>query len=96
MSVIKVEKLSEDRKNEMNIPNRPENTSEWSVWECEPSEFDWHYDSKEIAYLYEGKVIVKTSEGDVEIQAGDLVVFPEGLSCRWKVIEKLRKVYKFE
>ncbi|MCH8011979.1 MAG: cupin domain-containing protein [Candidatus Marinimicrobia bacterium] len=65
------------------------------IWECEPSEFPWHYSLTESCYLLTGKVIVKTDEGDVEFGAGDLVTFPEGLSCTWKVIEKVRKHYTF-
>ncbi|MCH7732399.1 MAG: cupin domain-containing protein [Candidatus Marinimicrobia bacterium] len=65
------------------------------IWECEPSEFPWHYSLTETCYLLAGKVIVKTDEGDVEFGAGDLVTFPVGLSCTWKVIEKVRKHYTF-
>ena len=46
-------------------------------------------------WFKEGKVVVSTTEGDVEINAGDIVVFPSGLSCKWKVLETIRKVYKF-
>lgn len=67
----------------------------WATWECEKSTFDWMYSDKETAYLYEGKVNVKTSEGEISFQAGDLVVFPKGLSCTWTVEEPVRKVYKF-
>jgi len=69
--------------------------SMWPTWTKEVSEFDWEYASKETCYILKGKVIVSTDEGDVEITAGDLVVFPEGLKCRWKVIEPIEKVYNF-
>lgn len=96
MSKITIEKLSDEQKKELRIPDQPENTSDWSVWQCEPSTFDWSYDSIEHAYVYEGKVKVKTSEGEVEIQKGDYVTFPQGLSCTWKVIESIKKVYQFK
>lgn len=68
----------------------------WSPWQCAPSEFDWQYTDDETAYVTEGLVIVTTAAGErVEIKAGDLVVFPRGLKCRWKVLETVEKVYKF-
>ncbi len=67
----------------------------WPTWTCPVSEFDWTYDDTETCYFYEGKVIVETPDGDVEIGKGDLVTFPKGLKCRWKVLEPVRKVYSF-
>lgn len=81
---------------ELGIPESPEQTGPWSVWECEPSSFGWHYDQTEKAYVYEGKVKIKTDSQDVEINAGDFVTFPRGLSCQWDVLEKIKKVYTFE
>jgi len=40
--------------------------------------------------------VVETPQGEVEIEKGDLVLFPKGLSCRWKVKEKVRKYYSLE
>ena len=95
MSKIIVEALTEEKKKELGLPDRCESKGEWSVWECEPSSFDWHYDSEEVAYIFEGKVKVKTADEIVEIKAGDLVTFPQGLSCSWTIEEKIRKVYLF-
>ena len=67
----------------------------WGIWECAKSTFEWTYSDKETCYIYEGKVMVKTDEGQVSFQSGDLVVFPKGLTCIWKVEEPVRKVYKF-
>jgi uncharacterized cupin superfamily protein len=67
----------------------------WPVWSCPPSTFDWSYSEKETCFLLEGRVTVKTPEGEVEMGSGDLVVFPTGLSCTWKVLEKVRKHYNF-
>ena len=66
------------------------------VWECDVSEFDWHYDSEEICLLIEGEVTVKHSGGSVSFGAGDYVVFPKGLSCVWEVTRPVRKYYVFE
>ena len=96
MGKIKVEKLSEQQKKTLNIPKSPQQQGPWLVWECPPSLFDWHYDQTERAYLYEGKVKVKTPTEEVEIKAGDFVTFPKGLGCSWEVLERVRKVYKFE
>ena len=71
--------------------------SSWSIWAKEPSTFTWHYGEKETCLLLEGKVTV-TPEGGVPITfgKGDLVVFPQGMSCTWHVQEAVRKHYKFE
>jgi uncharacterized cupin superfamily protein len=69
----------------------------WPVWSCEVSEFPWTYDSKETCYLLEGEVEVIPGEGvPVSIRAGDLVVFPAGMSCRWNVLQAVRKHYLFD
>lgn len=89
MSEIKIKKPSQEELKSMG-------TDRWSAWECEPSTFDWEYDSNETAYVLEGKVKVKTPAGEVEINKGDLVTFPKGLKCTWNVINKIRKVYTFK
>lgn len=90
MPKTKIEEPSQEKLKELNI-----NT--WSAWDCDPSEFDWQYPSTEIAYIQKGRVVV-TEEGgeEVEIKAGDLVTFPKGLKCHWKVIERVEKVYTFQ
>ena len=68
----------------------------WSIWEKEESEFPWHYDSEEQFYVLEGQVVVTPENGDpVEIQAGDLVTCPAGMSCTWQVNQRIRKHYIF-
>ncbi|MBM4402777.1 MAG: cupin domain-containing protein [Candidatus Cloacimonetes bacterium] len=68
----------------------------WPVWVKEISEFDWYYDSTEDCLMLEGEVEVSTPDGKVtRIVAGDYVTFPQGLSCRWKVIKPVRKHYRF-
>ncbi|MDP8216851.1 MAG: cupin domain-containing protein [Candidatus Kaelpia imicola] len=69
----------------------------WGSWSCDISEFDWKYDSDERCYIQEGRVIVTTEEGEkVEINKGDLVLFPKGLKCSWNILEPIKKVYRFE
>ena len=96
MEKIKIEKISNAQRQELSIPDAPQDIGGWAVWECEPSVFDWHYSDKEVAYVYEGKVKVKTADEEVAINEGDLVTFPKGLNCTWQVLERIRKVYKFE
>jgi len=65
------------------------------TWGCGVSKFDWHYDSEETALIIEGEVAVTYDGGSVLIQAGDYVVFPEGLSCVWDVTKPINKHYLF-
>ncbi|KAL0314024.1 UNVERIFIED_CONTAM: hypothetical protein Sangu_2246800 [Sesamum angustifolium] len=70
----------------------------WPKWGCPPSKFPWTYSSKETCYLLEGNVKVYPDGSDeaVQIAAGDLVVFPKGMSCTWDVSEAVDKHYKFD
>jgi len=68
----------------------------WPIWTCDIKKFDWHYDDFESCYFIEGKVKVKTDFEEIEINKGDLVVFPKGLDCVWNVIEPVKKYYSFE
>ena len=95
MDTIKIQKLSVEQKKELDIPETLQDHGRWLVWECEPSVFDWHYDQTEQAYVFEGRVTVKTDKETVLIAPGDFVTFPKGLSCRWEISDKVRKVYTF-
>jgi uncharacterized cupin superfamily protein len=87
--MIKVEKPSEEKLAALKVRS-------WPIWEKEESEFPWEYDEKEICYLLEGEVTVTPNDGPpVRFGKGDLVVFPEGMKCRWKIIKAVRKHYKF-
>ena len=66
------------------------------VWECDVSEFDWFYDSEETCLIIEGEANVDYGDGDVSFGTGDLVVFPKGLSCVWKVLKPIKKHYFFK
>lgn len=83
-----IEKLTDEQLKERKIFS-------WPVWEKEPSEFDWFYDSQEQCYFLEGDVVVKTDSGDFHVQKGDFVTFKQGLKCKWNVIKKVRKHYNF-
>ena len=85
---IKVEAASQEKINELGVKS-------WPIWEKEASEFDWHYDEQEVCYLLEGEVEVTTKNGEtVTFGAGDLVTFPAGLDCVWKIKKDVKKHYK--
>ena len=68
----------------------------WSIWEKEVSEFPWTYDEAETCYFLTGDVIVTPDGGNpVKMGQGDLVTFPAGMSCTWKINQEVRKHYKF-
>ena len=66
------------------------------TWGCDVSEFDWYYDSEETCLLTEGEVTVLYDGKSVNFGAGDLVVFPKGLSCVWRVTKAVKKHYFFK
>jgi uncharacterized protein len=68
----------------------------WPIWTKEVSEFPWSYEEPECCYFLEGDVEVTPDGGlPVHIGKGDLVTFPEGMSCTWKVRRDVRKHYRF-
>ncbi len=59
--------------------------------------FPWTYDSLEICYFLEGEVTVTCEDGEtVNVGREDLVTFPAGMSCTWKITRDVRKHYRFE
>jgi uncharacterized cupin superfamily protein len=85
---ITIQQLSESVIAEKNILS-------WPIWSCEISEFDWEYSDQETCLLLEGEVEVSSEFETVRFSAGDYVVFPKGLKCRWKVMRPVRKHYSF-
>lgn len=68
----------------------------WPIWTQEVSEFPWHYSESETCYFLEGEVTVVPESGEpVTVGQGDLVTFPAGLSCTWKISQPVRKHYQF-
>ncbi len=69
---------------------------DWPIWTKEISEFPWTYDESETCYFLAGKVVVTPNGGDpVKMGQGDLVTFPEGMSCTWRIDQDVKKHYKF-
>ena len=85
---IEIEKLPDEKITEMGI-------KAWPIWTCGISEFDWEYGAEESCLLLEGEVEVSSEFESVRFSAGDYVVFPKGLKCRWKVTKPVRKHYSF-
>ncbi len=68
----------------------------WPIWTKEASEFPWTYEETETCYFLEGEVEVTPQGGTpVRMGKGDLVTFPAGMSCTWKVRKDVRKHYRF-
>ena len=68
----------------------------WPIWNKEISTFPWEYDEPETCYFLEGEVVVTPESGEpVRFGKGDLVTFPTGLSCTWKILKEVRKHYRF-
>ena len=90
MSDVNIERNPDEQKlNDMGV-------RDWPIWSKEESKFPWSYDDKETCYLLEGEVIV-TPDGQqpVEIKKGDLVTFPQGMSCTWEIKKAVKKHYNF-
>ena len=85
---IKIEKLPNEKIIDLGI-------KAWPIWTCGISEFDWEYGEKESCLLLEGEVEVRSEFESVRFSAGDYVVFPKGLKCRWKVTRPVRKHYSY-
>lgn len=68
----------------------------WPIWTKEVSTFPWSYDKTETCYFLQGDVIVTPEGGEpVQMGAGDLVTFPEGMSCTWEIRQDVKKHYNF-
>jgi uncharacterized protein len=85
---IQVEKLSERKKEELQIET-------WPIWEKEISSFPWKYDNTEVCYIIEGEIIVKTDTETIRIGPGDFVTFPKDLACQWEIVKPVRKYFNF-
>ncbi len=90
MNTIRVEKPEPKHLQSLRV-------SSWPIWEKEVSTFDWQYDEKEICYILEGEARIEPKDGGeaIEFGAGDLVTFPSGLRCTWKITKPVRKHYQF-
>lgn len=88
--VIRIEhQPSAERLQELGVSN-------WPIWTKDVSEFPWTYDDSETCYLLTGEVIVTPDGGEpLQFGQGDLVTFPAGMSCSWKITKAVKKHYSF-
>jgi uncharacterized cupin superfamily protein len=87
--MIQIEKPSEEKLQKLNVRS-------WPIWKKEISEFPWEYDESETCYILEGEVVVTPeNEAPVSFGKGDLVIFPVGLKCTWKINKPVKKHYRF-
>lgn len=67
-------------------------TSNVVVWECTPGSFKWDYCQDETAVIMSGEAFITTEDGsERQLRPGDLVFFPAGSSCTWRITEQIRK-----
>lgn len=89
MAIKVIRGLGKDQLDKLRVTDRP-------IWTKEVSEFPWRYDEAETCYFLEGEVVVTPDGGTpVTLGKGDLVTFPRGMSCTWKVCKNVRKHYWF-
>jgi uncharacterized protein len=90
MSRIKVERRpSPERLKELGV-------NQWPIWTKEVAEFPWTYDEPETCYFLAGEVTVTAADGETaKVGQGDLVTFPAGMSCTWKISRDVKKHYRF-
>lgn len=68
---------------------------DWSIWSKEVSNFPWTYNKTETCYILRGRFTVTPDGGErQEFKRGDLIIFPEGLSCTWDITEAVEKHYQ--
>lgn len=66
----------------------------WPIWTKEVSSFPWTYAGEETCLFLEGDVVVTPDGGEpVQMGKGDLVTFPDGMSCHWEIRSAVRKHY---
>lgn len=75
-------------------PEETEELKKCPIWVKDPSEFPWYYDETETCLILEGEVTVQAPHQLVNFGPGDLVIFPKGLHCTWKIHKRVRKHYK--
>jgi len=88
---------------DIKVQNNPQQTMldalgvmDWDIWEKDVSEFPWTYDTEECCYFLQGEVTVTPQGGEpVSMGKGDLVTFPAGMQCVWKITRAVKKHYRF-
>ena len=56
----------------------------------ESGTIEWFYDEKTVCLLTEGRAVIEHYGERTPVEAGDLVTFPQGIRCRWEILEPMR------
>jgi len=68
-------------------------TSYVMVWDCTAGRFNWHYSKDETLVVISGEAFITNEKGDERrLGPGDIVFFPAGTSCTWRVADYIKKV----
>ena len=72
---------------------RSEDGTSWNMfWECTAGRFNWHYDNDETAFITAGEAFITNGTTEERrIGAGDMIFFPAGSSCTWRIPVHVRK-----
>jgi uncharacterized cupin superfamily protein len=63
------------------------------VWDCTAGRFQWHYSQDETAVVISGEAFILNEQGEERrLGPGDVVFFPAGTSCTWRVPDSIRKI----
>ena len=63
------------------------------VWDCTPGSFKWHYSKDETVHFLSGEAYMTDETGEEHrFGAGDIVFFPAGTTCRWRVTKHIKKI----
>jgi len=89
MNTITIEKLDADRLARLGVDH-------WPQWEKGVADSAWTNDVSETSYFLDSHVVVTPADGEpVGIVTGNLLTFPAGVTCTWKVLSPFRKRYRF-
>ena len=63
------------------------------VWECTAGSFKWHYRREEFLKVVSGEAYMIVKRGpERRFGPGDVLFFPAGSSCTWRVPQSFRKI----
>ena len=63
------------------------------LWECTAGHFNWHFNRDEVIFALSGAAFIIEADGSERcMAAGDVVFFPAGTSCSFRVDDHFRKV----
>ncbi len=70
---------------------------DWGIKKQKIAEYNWRYDQRTTYYLLEGEATIEVeNQGLLSVVAGDLVSFPAGTVCHWRVTQDIEKHVKYE